>query len=163
MVTELKVVHTVEELHAKLIRTWEKVTGHEQQAKNYRIECGHLLNEMRKQVGDKWWEWFTANVRCVSHSEAERIMAWARAPKPEAAYQKAMDKQQEYNETSNIRWTPATIEETAERLGSWAAQSRRKYPDLPIQKDLIEKALNLVDRMNIPTKARFAKLFGRTF
>jgi hypothetical protein len=153
------------ELHGELKQATESM-------ENARVHCGHILNMMKARVevdGGSWWAWFESNVRCISRPEAYRIMEWARAPNPDAAYEAAMAKQREQQKEYREREQERTIKfpnvrETKASRPSWVRPVAPSKPaEDEIQEDLIQLAFEAFDRMNDATRERFARRLKQRF
>jgi hypothetical protein len=163
----------LDEMVLLIHKKFDVVVRKQEEFKIARIEAGRLLLELRSRVeaGEdgrvSWWDWYGQKF-ARSRRDAERVMEIASQEDPEWAYDKMKEKRQQYNqsrkevvkERGSNRWTP---EPQDRKVGKPNVRVVQPKPQEEIQQNLIDMAMSIVNRMNVPTKARFARLFERSF
>jgi hypothetical protein len=115
-------LRSIEELCAIAISEWnamdELLERTQKKVQARRIKIGHLLLELQQRIdaggnGDlcTFWGWYE-DTFTRSRRDAERLMAIARDDNPEAAYQRQLEKQKEYNERYHRRRLGAPTRES---------------------------------------------------
>jgi hypothetical protein len=105
---EIILPRSIDELCVLALSEWnamdELIERARKKVQARRIKIGHILLELQQRIdaGENgelctFWEWY-ADMFTRSRSDAERLMTIARDEDPEAAYQKRLEKQKEYND-----------------------------------------------------------------
>jgi hypothetical protein len=190
--TKLRVVRTIPEMKVLIRKAFDKVVSSQQQFFNTRLECGKLLVDLKAMVTEgesdpnaaarKWWAWYEgdAGIARPGRREAERCMAWVNEDEPAEAYKAHADSHrrtmrdsrersrsdsQRQNSQQNQTSRESETQPSRSTVSTSTTPKTRTPipPGPPIQQDLIDEAMAAVEQMNIPTRAQFARLFGRLF
>ena len=142
----------IEEVH-KIAQRWAEADRTVEKGQSIRVEVGMRLLVLRERVeageaGDyEWWPWVRAKIINRTKRDMEKCMALARSEDPEAAAEHERARDWYYKKASKNKAASAL---TQPRVVSYAQREDR---------DIVFRALDLLERMNKTERKRFfAKL-----
>ena len=183
---ELTGPDAVNHLYALLLDQWSGLDDFIASARNKaaarRLAIGRTLLGLQQLIdsgenGDQctFWEWFDEMVPGRSRSDAGHLMTIARQPEPELAYQKKLEKQEEYRERHYQKKfgalpskesdapPPEQTQAEPEFFPPPAPKPKKQYPSAETDDDILDEIKNLFLRLSWDGCVRGIKMIEQIY